>query len=452
MHLPPTISEAAAAIRAGKLTSVALVERCLERIDRYDEKIHAWVLVDREGALKAADAADRELAGGYDRGPLHGIPIGIKDIIDVEGMPTRCGSPITGPDPVEKDAAVVALLREAGAIILGKTVTCEWACFDPSPTRNPWNLESSPGGSSSGSAAAVAAGMCLGAIGTQTGGSIIRPAAFCGACGLKPAYEALKSHGVSPCSVTLDHVGAFAASAIDLIALYCAAAGARTLFEHEDGDDPLTELLPFDAADLGHPPKIAIFEDPLRTRIDSEVTAVISVCIRTLNEAGAEFIEVWLPTGFDSCRQDHRTIMAFEAAEFHIRSSGRQLKQFGPRIQELLVEGAAISRADYDAAIRRRQEFQMAFANWHRDFDVVLTPATSQVAPGLESTGDSSMQSPWSFAGVPSVTIPAGLSREGLPVGLQLVGRASLDMDLCRTAAWCERAIGFKGRPPLDLL
>jgi aspartyl-tRNA(Asn)/glutamyl-tRNA(Gln) amidotransferase subunit A len=181
-----SIAELSRRLRAGELTSSELTQRCLNVIDKLEPQIHAWVCVDRDRALASAKQLDAELAQGKSRGPLHGIPIGVKDIVDVAGLPTRAGSPLTSDKPVAKDAAIVTRLRDAGAVILGKTVTTEYASFDPPPTRNPWNLKHTPGGSSSGSAAAVAAGMCLATIGTQTGGSIIRPASYCGVYGFKP--------------------------------------------------------------------------------------------------------------------------------------------------------------------------------------------------------------------------------------------------------------------------
>src|SRR3954468_2244140 len=207
---PLTIHEAAAAIRAGSLTPVDLLEQCLERIDRYEPQVRAWVLVDRGGAREQALRLTDELKKGQHRGPLHGIPIGVKDIIDVFDLPTGCGSKLWANSIARQDATVVKRLRQAGAVILGKTVTTAYAFLDPPVTRNPWNLNRTPGGSSSGSAAAVACGMCLGALASQTGGSTTRPAAFCGVCSLKPTYGRVSTDGVLPLAPSLDHVGLMA--------------------------------------------------------------------------------------------------------------------------------------------------------------------------------------------------------------------------------------------------
>ncbi|HWA97397.1 MAG TPA: amidase, partial [Pirellulales bacterium] len=211
-----TCITAGKAIRTGELSPLDLVDRCLERIERFEPRVHAWVMVDAEGARREARRLADELAAGNERGPLHGIPIGIKDIIDVAGWPTRAGSPIRAGHVAARDAELVANLRRAGAIILGKTVTTEFAGFDPPPTHNPWNLKRTPGGSSSGSAAAVATGMCLAAVGTQTGGSITRPASFCGIAGCKPAHGMVSVDGVVPFAPTLDHPGPMARAVDDL--------------------------------------------------------------------------------------------------------------------------------------------------------------------------------------------------------------------------------------------
>ena len=224
----PTISEASQLIRSGRLHPRELVDRCLAQIETYEDRLHAWVEVDDAGARREAETAGREIAAGNCRGPLHGIPVGIKDIIDVAGMPTRAGSPLRANHRATADAPLVAALRRSGAIILGKTVTVEFACFDPSPTRNPWDpaLQHTPGGSSSGSAVAVAMRMCLGALGTQTGGSLVRPSTYCGIATCKPTFGLLSCDGIVPVSYHFDHPGPMARSVADLaILLGCLREG-----------------------------------------------------------------------------------------------------------------------------------------------------------------------------------------------------------------------------------
>src|SRR5262245_19397863 len=244
MNEPRTITDAAELIRRGDLTPVELLDQCLARIDRYEERVRAWVVVDRAGAREQAERLTAELNRGENRGPLHGIPVGIKDIIDGFDMPTACGSKLWANSYAERDATCVERLRHAGAVILGKTVTTAYASFDPPPTRNPWNLERTSGGSSSGSAAAVACGMCLAALATQTGGAITRPARYCGGDSLKPSPRRVSVDGVLPLAPSMDHVGAMANSIRDLAIIIQTIAGrdSRVGFTFH-GHAPIPDVL-----------------------------------------------------------------------------------------------------------------------------------------------------------------------------------------------------------------
>ena len=438
MEFPPTITEAAAAIRAGKLTSVALVEQCLARIDRYDKEIHAWVAVDYDRARMYAHQADAELKSGRDRGPLHGIPIGVKDIIDVKGLPTRCGSPATSPDPRNSDAKVVANLRESGAIILGKTVTCEWASFDPSPTHNPWNPERSPGGSSSGSAAAVATGMCLGAIGTQTGGSITRPAAFCGVCGFKPTFGSIAIDGVQPLSPSLDHVGAMARSIEDAWIVLNFMRDAA----NQSSAIPSTST-------QHKMPRLATIDSPtgfVRRTVAAEVASVFHNAIEKLQLAGVTTSHKEICHSLEDAIEDHKTIMYVEGYGVH---KGIALAR-GPRITNLLFEGQQATAGDVLRARAGKQAFMKSADATASEGCVLLMPTVATTAPRLETTGDSRFQALWSLAGLPAATIPCGLSADGLPVGMQLIGQRNGECELYEAAAWCENAIGFHERPTLE--
>ena len=277
-HVPPTATEMAAAIRAGSATPSELVAACLERIARDDGRLRAWVVCDEAGAAALADERSAEAKAGQYRGPLHGVPVGIKDIVDVAGWPTRAGSTVTDDAPVEHDAPLVARLRRAGAIVLGKTVTTEFACFDPPPTRNPWHAERTPGGSSSGSAAAVAAAMCPAAIGSQTGGSIIRPAGFCGVCGLKPTFAAVSTNGVVPVSAHLDHVGPLAASVADL----------KLLFDvlRDDADRPPAASASDSPAAM-RPPRLGVWQEYFLDEADDSVTTCLATALEALRQGGA---------------------------------------------------------------------------------------------------------------------------------------------------------------------
>jgi Asp-tRNA(Asn)/Glu-tRNA(Gln) amidotransferase A subunit family amidase len=439
MFEPISILDAARQIEAGQLAPIELVDRCLEQIDRYEDRVHAWVVVDAEGARRAAGELGEEVARGHYRGPLHGIPIGIKDIIDVAGFPTRAGSPLLSEDPKADDATLVALLRRAGAIILGKTVTCEFACFDPSPTRNPWSprLEHTPGGSSSGSAVAVALGMCLGAIGTQTGGSLVRPASYCGVSACKPHRGRVSTGGVVPVSFHLDEPGPMARSARDL---ECILRGLDVMEDRR----PVDRLAP---------PRLGFVEPFFMEQADEAIREATETAVQTLADCGAKITRVGLPEGFADVHRMHRRIMTVEAAAFHRQRFQAHREGYGPVISRMLDEGLATSGVDYADALSRQGEFHMRIARLFyppKKFDALIMPATDTTAPAsLDTTGDSKFQAPWSYAGLPVVSIPCGLASDGMPAAVQLVGRFLHGFPLLGIAQWCEAQLGFDELPPL---
>jgi Asp-tRNA(Asn)/Glu-tRNA(Gln) amidotransferase A subunit family amidase len=443
MHQPLTIAEAVAEIRSGRLQPLQLVEQCLAQIERYDDRLRAWVEVDREGAQAAAELLGAEAARGQFRGPLHGIPVGIKDIIDVEGFPTRAGSPLPAKRSAP-DAPLVAALRRAGAIILGKTVTVEFACFDPPPTRNPWDpaLKHTPGGSSSGSAVALAMGMCLGALGTQTGGSLVRPASFCGVAACKPTFGLLSTDGVVPVSFHLDHPGPMARTAADLeILLQCllgsAAVSGAAGREHAP-------------APAGRPPRLGLLEQFFLERADPLILEATETALATLREAGALIEPVVFPSGFDEVLPIHRRIMAVEAAAYHRERFAAHRASYGPMITTLLDEGLTISGVDYAAALAQQREFRRRIDVLFEGVDALVAPATDTTAPAtLATTGPNTFQAPWSVAGVPVVSIPCGLAADGMPAALQLVARAHQEASLLRIARWCEQQLAFDKLPAI---
>lgn len=434
MSGPTTIVLASQQIAAGRTSPTECVERCLAQIDAHEGRLHCWVSVDRQGARQVARRLDAEIAQNRNRGPLHGIPVGIKDIIDVAGMPTLAGSTLRAGHAAKRDAPLVARLRAAGAIILGKTVTTEFACFDPAPTRNPWNILHTPGGSSSGSAAAVAAGMCLGAIGTQTGGSITRPASYCGIAGCKPSFGMVDVTGVVPVSKHLDHPGPLARCVADLrIMLEVLADVVLPRGELEEG------------------PRIGLIESYFLEQADAEVTAAVRAAVATLREAGATIESVRLPDSFSELHAMHRIIMAVDAARHHKPWFPTRRDAYGPNIAALLDEGLSTSKEQYRAALAHQQQFKQDIGELLRPFDALLTPATVTPAPAsLETTGDPSFNSPWSHAGVPTVSFPCAVSGEGLPIALQWVGAAGTDAHLLSVAEWCEEQIGFDQSPCLE--
>lgn len=433
----PQIPAAMDLIRQGQLYPRQLVDHCLERIRRFEAQVHAWVCVDERGAIAEADRLGDLARQGRWLGPLHGIPIGVKDIIDVAGLATEAGSPLLRGRVAEHDAPVVARLRAAGAIILGKTVTTEFACFDPSPTRNPWNLEHTPGGSSSGSAAALALEMCMAALGSQTGGSIIRPAAYCGVAGLKPTFGRVDTAGVVPVSRHLDHVGPLARSAVELWTMFAAMTGA---------EDQTLDLPPLSA-----PPTISVIGEFFLQQADDAVRDVMVTASDALLKSGAQLQMLSLPESFVLALAMHRCLMAVDAAETHFQTFTEHQDSYGPRVRALIEDGLSTLAIDYALALRHQEQFRRDMEAIIRGDVIAATPATPTAAPaGLDSTGDPSFNSPWSHAGLPSVTIPCGLTPAGLPCGLQLISPPNQEHRLLSVAAWCEQALAFRAAPSLS--
>ncbi|HET6881028.1 MAG TPA: amidase [Pirellulales bacterium] len=442
---PTTLVATAGKIQAGHLAPLDMVEQCLSQIDAFEPRVHAWVLVDERGAREAARRAGEEIAAGNYRGPLHGVPLAIKDIVDVAGWPTLAGSRLRSRHRAQSDATVVSRLREAGAILLGKTVTTEFASFDPPPTRNPWNLDRTPGGSSSGSAAAVALGMCLGAIGSQTGGSITRPASFCGIAGCKPSFGRVSSQGVVPLSRHMDHVGPLARSTADLAAILQVIAGYDP---HDATTADLTVPDYLEACRVQSPPRLALIADPFFETSDA-MNRAMREAVRRLESGGAFMGEVRIPASFAEVTEQHRRLMTVEAAEYHQATFPQCRHDYGPCIASLLDEGLAATAIDYASALVHRRQLQRDMLAAFADFDALLTPATTGAAPGVETTGDPRFNSPWSYVGYPTISLPCALADDGLPLSLQLVGRPFDEARLFSAAAWCERALDFNYRPPL---
>ena len=444
MKLPPTIFELAR--QPQRMTACELVEQCLARIARYEPQLRAWVMVDAEAARAAARQLDEESRQGKFRGPLHGIPIGIKDIVDVAGWPTKAGSRLRETHRAERDATIVTRLRGAGAIILGKTVTTEFASFDPPPTRNPWNLDRTPGGSSSGSAAAVASGMCLAAIGTQTGGSITRPASYCGVAGCKPTWGRVSSAGLVPFSFHLDQAGPIARSVGDL------ALVVQTIAGYDPGD-PVCQNLPVGDyaphASLEQPAKIGVLEEYFFETASDSVRKAARQAIERLRAAGLKLETVPLPASFADAHRGQRAIMGVDAAAYHRGNFPSRRELYGPAIATVLDEALGVSAIDYSAALAGQLRFRRDMQAALEGFDALLTPATDTTAVTPETTGNPRFNSPWSYSGLPTVSIPCGLADDGLPVALQFIGRSFDEARLFAAAAWCERVLDFRGVPPI---
>ena len=442
MSEPLTITAAAELIRAGALTPSELLEQCLKRLYRYEERVRAWVHLDRDGAREQAARLTAELQQNQYRGPLHGIPIGVKDIIDVFDMPTGCGSQRWAQSYARRDAECVKRLRDAGAVIMGKTVTTTFASFDPPVTRNPWNLDRTPGGSSSGSAAAVACGMCLGALASQTGGSITRPASYCGVYSLKPTYGRVSVDGVLPLAPSLDHVGVMANCVRDLaillqpLAAYVDEGAPRPYHYHgelkQEGYQRHRQLatLPDFPAKVG-PEMVEAFAG-----------------LRNRTRANWAWNELPLPPAFADAPRNQHTMMGVEAAAYHEARMRRHPDDYPPNVRNLIEHGFGTSaphfaniKSHYEAL---REEMGRAFVDTWKTF---ITPATLAAAPSAETTGNPAMNSPWSYVGLPTVSLPFAWSADGLPLAVQLIGERWCEDDLLAVANMLEADIAFERRP-----
>ncbi len=432
-------SEAAQRIRDGVLTSEELVQDCLERIRALEPKVQAWQFLDEEHALAQARACDERKRGGEPVGPLHGVPVGVKDIIDTADMPTENGTALHEGRTPRDDAAVVRMLRAAGAVILGKTVTTECAYFNPGKTRNPHNPEHTPGGSSSGSAAAVGAGMVPLALGSQTAGSVIRPAAFCGAYGFKPTHGLIPRTGVLALSRTLDHVGLFARSIDDLALLLEQLQG----YDERDPDTRPRARIPFRSVAGEEPPlepMFAFVKTPHWERMDPDAKEAYA----ELREAlGKQVEEVQVFVSGNEPWDWHRTIMEAEMAANLEPLWSEGAEKLSEKLRALLERGKETRALDYQRALRRIAPTVEGFDElFMQRYDAIITPPALGTAPkGLASTGDPAFCSVWTLLGMPAITLPLMQGENGLPLGVQLVGRKGYDARLLRTARWLEKKI-----------
>ena len=429
---PAFLGAAASArlVRDGTLSPVALVDSCLARIRALDGDLQAWVHVDEVGVRAAARPAEQEVKAGRLRGVLHGIPVGIKDIIHVAKMPTRAGAAFAHSVPAH-DAAVVTRLRAAGAVILGKTHTTQFALRDPAPTRNPWNREHTPGGSSAGSAAAVAARMIPLALGTQTVGSVLRPAAYCGVIGYKGTYGLVPLDGVIPLAWSYDHVGVFGRSIED----------AALAFEVLMGES-MRIAAPSQAPRIALAPELLAVAQP-------DVAAQVTATAEAFARAGAKVAEIKLPASYAGLHAAGQVVLEAEAAAFHADMFARHAADYAPGIRGTVTAGLAHPATAYIVANRARLLFRTEVMPLLAAHDALLSPVAPSPAPaGLGSTGDPLLCAAWSWAGVPAVTLPSGLSAGRLPHAVQLVQAAGADAHLLSVALWGERVLGFSAEPP----
>ncbi|HEY7664841.1 MAG TPA: amidase [Xanthobacteraceae bacterium] len=440
-----TASEAAAAIAAGALSAEEYARACLGRIEAIEKDVHAFAHLDPAHVLSQARALDERRADGRPTGPLHGIPVGVKDIFDTEDYPTECGSPLLAGRRPWRDATAVARLRAAGAVIIGKTVTTEFAFYHPGPTRNPHDLARTPGGSSSGSAAAVAAGMVPLAIGSQTNGSVIRPAAFCGVFGAKPSHGLISRAGALMLSQHLDHVGIFARSLPDLALLLDVLVG----YDPRDADTrplaaPAFRRLLAEAPPLA--PKFALVRTPVWQQADAQTREAFEQLARRLGDERIQTVD--LPKTFSAAWDDQRVIMAADMAH----RLGELVERGGERssrtLRDFLAEGRSVPAVRYLAARDQARRYAAGLAEIFTYHDAIITPATLGIAPKGNATGSPVFCSLWTLVGLPVLSLPLLEGEHGLPLGVQLVGSAGDDARLLRTARWLLDQLGGRRKSP----
>ncbi len=399
-----SITDAGKAIVDGSLSPVEYVETFFRRIDDVEKDVRAWITIDREAVLKVAREREAEARSKRFRGPLHGIPIGIKDLFYTQGLRTTMGSPLFQDFVPKHDAGAVAKLKQAGAIVLGKTVTTMFANLDPGPTRNPWNLAHTPGGSSSGSAAAVGARMCPAAIGSQTVGSVGRPATFCGVASLMPTQQRVSLRHTWPLAWSLDHVGMMARSVADLELMLDAMS-----------ESPVQKI--------ADPRKfrIGVIRDFFYQHATDEARSLNDRLAEKLAGAGFQVEEARLPAIFDVAGATLRTIMRSETASVHEQLFRANRDTYAPKIRAVVETGMLVPASDYVRARRVRRKYQTEMAKLFEKFDALMTPAAPGTAPeGLTTTGDPVMNGPWTLADFPTMTLPHARGANGLPIGVQL--------------------------------
>jgi len=434
--LPPnalTAIDAVQKIQDGWLSSVELVTACLNRIDETENQLHAWAHLDRDHALAQAEAMDQIRRSGKPVGPLHGIPVALKDIVDTKDFPTECGTPAYSERRPSADAKIVERLREAGAVILGKTVTTELAFLHSAETRNPHNPEHTPGGSSSGSAAAVAAYHVPLAVGTQTNGSVIRPASFCGTYGFKPTRGIVSRCGLLQTSNSLDQVGVFGRSLED-VALLTDVIGCYDPNDEKSYSQPRPRMLESAKTDAPIEPTLAWFDLPFADRLSGDASEGLEEVVSAL---GSQVEKIQAPDTFAGLIETQRIIHEYEICHHLKPVFDTHWDKISKTLQPVVERGRKISTDEYQHAKGVMGQFESFFEEFFKDYDAILTPSSTGEAPNFEDgTGDPVFCTLWTLAGLPSLNLPLLVGANNLPIGVQLVGAQQEDDRLLRTANW----------------
>lgn len=428
--------QAAEAIRQGRISSEDMVQSCLDRIRETDASIGAWAHLEPEQALEQAREADRIRKSGRATGALHGVPVGLKDIVDTRDMPTEYGTALHRGHTPELDARLTERLREAGAVIMGKTVTTEFAYLHPSETKNPTDALRTPGGSSSGSAAAVAARHVPLAVGSQTGGSVIRPASFCGTYGFKPTRGTISRSGLLRTAVSLDQVGVFA-NTLEDAALLTDVLGSYDQTDPDSFARPRACMLQGARTDAPVEPDIAWFDMPYHDRLSPDAKEGLEAVIAALGSRVERFSPSPQLTDLGNV---HKTIYDYEIVENFSETAAKNPGALSAELQDAIKRGRAISGAQYEDALAVKESANQFFLKFFNDFDAILAPSASGEAPmiSLGTTGDAIYCTTWTLAGLPCLSLPLLVGENNLPIGVQLIGALEEDDRLLRTAAWMQ--------------
>ncbi len=432
-----TLSEGINKIQNQSLSATDWAESLLERIDLFEKKIHAWATLNKEGALAEAKEIDDNLE--FDL-PLRGAPIGIKDIINVKHLPCEANSPLLKGNIPKEDAHCISKIKDAGAIIIGKTVTTQFATGDPSQTLNPWNIAHSPGGSSSGSAASVASGMIPAALGSQTGGSVLRPSAYCGVIGFKPSYGLISRSGVIEVSWTFDHIGTLTRSVED------AAILIKYLTGPDDADETTKGFEPLDFST--HIPKKPVLvcypKEDIAKYAHPAVSHWVDEGVEKLKEKDIKVDNIDFPIDFQELHDTHRMIMSVDAATYHKESFSNNADKYRPVIKKLIESGLKTSSIDYAKGLRQRNRLIREMEKVFNHYEFIILPSF-QDPPALaeKSTGSAFFNEPATQPGLPAITLPLGRGDKNLPFGIQFIGKKFHDYQLLANAAWCEKELGW---------
>ena len=442
-----SVNDLSEAIRTMNLSPTELVSQLLDRSERFNNRLQVWQTLDKDIPLMQAAIREKEMAKGNYIGPLDGIPIGIKDIYFTKDIKTTCGSPIFEHFTPSYDAVAVETLKRNGSVIMGKTVTTQFACGDPPLTKNPWNLGRTPGGSSSGSAAGVAAGFFPIAFGSQTAGSVLRPAAYNGVVGFKPTHGLLETKGMYPLAKSLDTVGWFSKTVLDsaLVLEHLSRMGGLSKSNRTLEANEYAKNLPPKT-----PPNIGLLSDYFLENAAPSTRNNMQKLVGVLSDAGANITPITLPEiNIEEVISNHRIIMDVEAAQTHEDNFAAYPEKYAPKVKGIIEAGIQTSQKSYLEALKFQKQYSEKLSEQLIDCEIMLTPTALSGAPTPETTGQPVFQAPWTTAGVPAISIPYALDEDGMPLGAQLISNKFNEVKLLKTASWCENVIDFSNAPNL---